>query len=385
MAVTGSIQTKNGMYYVVLYLYNEDGKRKPKWINTKLPIKDNKRKAERMLMELLEEWDQKQVPYSDLTFAEYMERWLKEIEPQVKRTTYRSYCGNAYNHIIPYFKKRKLLLQELKPFHLEEYYRSKLEAGSKLKTEEALSTVTIRHHHQNISKALSDAVHKGLIATNPAAAAKPPRAEKFKGKFLNPQELEKLLLLFSGSVVELPVKMCAVYGFRRSEVLGLKWSHVDFDNRTITICETLQQNVGGNYTDTPKTEGSYRTLPMTDSIYEMLKRHRENQEKRRKIMGNYYVENDYVCTWPNGKVIEPNYLTRTFHSIVSKSDLPEIRLHDLRHSAASNLLNMGFSVVQVAEWLGHESATTTLRFYSHVDASSKKAIANTLEQALKVG
>lgn len=97
------------------------------------------------------------------------------------------------------------------------------------------------------------------------------------------------------------------------------------------------------------------------------------------------MENDYVCTWPNGKVIEPNYLTRTFHSIVSKSDLPEIRLHDLRHSAASNLLNMGFSVVQVAEWLGHESATTTLRFYSHVDASSKKAIANTLEQTLKVG
>ena len=81
---------------------------------------------------------------------------------------------------------------------------------------------------------------------------------------------------------------------------------------------------------------------------------------------------------PNGEVISPNYLTRIFHSVVEHSTLPQIRLHDLRHSAASNLLNAGFSVVQVQEWLGHSSAETTLRFYAHADKSSKKAIADSL-------
>ena len=97
-------------------------------------------------------------------------------------------------------------------------------------------------------------------------------------------------------------------------------------------------------------------------------------------MGNYYIYNDYVCTWGNGEVIAPNYLTRTFHSVIQNSTLPQIRLHDLRHSVASNLLNLGFSVVQVQEWLGHGSASTTLNFYAHVDKSSKISIADTLDK-----
>lgn len=384
MAVTGSVQTKNGTYYVVLYLHDASGKRKPKWINTKLPLKDNKRKAERMLVDMLAEWNSKQVPASDLTVAGYFEQWLIDIKPKVRRNTYNAYRGNMKNHIIPYFHEKKTLLQELSAADLNEYYRFKLKSGSSLKSGETLSPATVKHHHQNISKALTDAVEKKLIEINPASSAKAPKTKLLKGKFLNPGEVEKLLLLFTGSVVEVPVKLCAVYGFRRSEVLGLKWSCVDFENRTIMINETLQQSTGGSYTDTTKADSSFRTMPMTDSVYELLKSQKEQQEKRQDVMGDYYVDSDYVCTWPNGKVIQPNYLTRTFHSVISKSNLPQIRLHDLRHSAASNLLNMGFSVVQVADWLGHESATTTLKFYAHVDASSKREVANSLEGAFKL-
>ena len=100
-------------------------------------------------------------------------------------------------------------------------------------------------------------------------------------------------------------------------------------------------------------------------------------------MGNYYILNDYVCTWQNGNVISPNYLTRTFKNVISKSNLPNIRLHDLRHSAASNLLDMGFSVVQVADWLGHSSSATTLNFYAHAEKRSKMDIANALESAFQ--
>lgn len=379
--ITGSVQLKNGKWWVVVNLYDENGKRKPKWIDTQLTERGNKRKAERLLASYLEEYNRMNIPYSQLTVADYFVQWLSDIQSEVKANTYRSYFGNMTNHIIPYFRQNKIQLQELTPFDLEEYYKSKLQANSKIKSSAVLSATTIKHHHQNISKALSDAVGKGLIMVNPASSAKTPKAEKFKGEFLNQKQVNELLLLFKGNVIELPVLLCSVYGFRRSEVLGLKWCNIDFESKSITIAETLQQGVGGNYTDTPKTDSSYRTLPMTANVYACLNAEKSLQNERKRLMGNYYANTDYVCVWANGEVISPNYLTRTFHSIISKSNLPKIRLHDLRHSAASNLLDMGFSVVQVADWLGHSSSTTTLNFYAHAEKRSKMDIAKALDSS----
>ena len=117
---------------------------------------------------------------------------------------------------------------------------------------------------------------------------------------------------------------------------------------------------------------------MTPQVKQMLLEQRERQKDRKKLLGSYCVNSDYVCTLDTGSVITPNYLTRVFHKIIVASDLPHVRLHDLRHSVASNLLNAGFTAVQVAEWLGHSSATTTLRFYAHIDKTSKLAIAKSL-------
>lgn len=381
--ITGSIQAKNGKWWIVVNLYDENGKRKPKWIDTQLPERGNKRNAEKLLAEYLAEYNKMNIPYSQLTVADYFTQWLIDIQTEVKQNTYRSYYGNMTNHIIPYFQQKKIQLQELTPFDLEDYYKSKLQPNSKMKSESALSATTIKHHHQNISKALTDAVRKGLILANPAASARTPKAEKFKGEFLNRKQVNELLLLFKGNVVELPVLLCSVYGLRRSEVLGLKWHNVDFESKSITIAETLQQGTHGDYTDTPKTDSSYRTLPMTNEVYNSLKTAKNLQNERQKLMGNYYVQSDYVCTWQDGNVISPNYLTRTFKSVISKSNLPQIRLHDLRHSAASNLLDMGFSVVQVADWLGHSSSATTLNFYAHAEKRSKMDIANALDNCFQ--
>lgn len=380
--VTGSVQIKDGKYYAVLNLKNENGKRKQKWISTGLLIRGNKKKAEKFLSEKIAEYDKKNVKYSDLTVAEYFENWLSEIKSEVKPNTYRNYHANMVNHIIPYFKNKGILLQDLKPQHLEDYYNSKLQSNSKLNSAEALSRTTIKHHHQNISKALSDAVRKEVIYYNPATSARTPKAEKFKAEFLNQSQVNEMLVLFKDSVIYIPILLASVYGLRRSEVLGLQWKNIDFVNKSIHIVQTLQQNTGGSYLDTTKTESSNRTLPMTNDIYNVLNKHKAEQESRQNLMGNYYIASDFVCTWNNGKVISPNYLTKTFHSIISKSSLPDIRFHDLRHSAASNLLEMGFSVVQVADWLGHSSSTTTLNFYAHVDKKSKLNIANALEKVI---
>ncbi|MBR4450310.1 MAG: site-specific integrase [Clostridia bacterium] len=357
---------------------DENGKRYQKWISTGITLKGKKREAEEFLAEQIKKFSDIKVRRDSIDVAAYFEEWLETADRDIRQNTYRGYRRNMENHIIPYFKEHKIKLDELTAMDLEDYYYSKLRPESNLVTGSALSPTTIRHHHQNISRALSDAARKGLIPANPATAARLPKQEKFKPEFCNAEQIDQLLILFENNPVELPVRLSAIYGFRRSEVLGLKWKCVDFVNRTITISETLQQHVGGNYTDTTKTESSYRTLPMTDKAYDLLKNQIALQSQRRELLGNYYIENDYVCTMPDGEVISPNYLTRIFHSIVEHSTLPHIRFHDLRHSAASNLLNAGFSVVQVQEWLGHSSAETTLRYYGHVDKSSKKAIADAL-------
>ena len=228
-------------------------------------------------------------------------------------------------------------------------------------------------------------MHNELILYNPASSARKPKIKKFTTKFLNPRETEQVLVLVKGTVIEIPVILSALYGMRRSEILGLKWSNVDFDRRTITIAETLQQHPGGSYTDEPKNESSYRTLPMTDSVYDLLTAHKEQQNQRAEIMNSFYERNDYVCTWNDGKVISPNYLTKQFHKILLKSDLPVIRFHDLRHSVASNLLDNNFSAVQVGDWLGHSSLATTLNFYAHASKHSKNIISNAIEDMINIG
>lgn len=384
MAITGSLQKKNGYYYSVINMPLPTGGTKPKWEKTGLKVRGNANRAKDMLKSRLSELNNLSVPYYEITVSDYFSQWLKEIQSEIRPNTYRTYVNNMKNHIIPYFEKKKILLQDLTPFQLEEYYKSRMQTKSKNDSSKTLSATTVKHHHQNISKALSDALRRGYISVNPATAAKVPKAEKFKAEFLEPEEVNEMLILFKNNIIELPVTLCAIYGFRRSEVLGLKWHNINFKKRQITIAETLQQNTGGEYTDKPKTESSYRILPMTESVYTLLQSHKELQMQRKKLMGNCYSDNDYVCTWQDGKVITPNYLTSKFHEIISKSTLPHIRLHDLRHSVASNLLSNGFTVVQVQEWMGHANASTTLDIYSHAAKDSKNNISKALENMINI-
>ena len=389
MAITGSVQQKNNRWYCVVSYRDENNKRKQKWINTGLTIKGNKRAAEKILREKIAEMEQAENektvaklkavenpidgtkadavanPGSSMTVAEWFIEWLTSIEKKVRPNTFRGYKGNMTNHIIPYFEEKKILMCDVTYKDIQAYYDYK--ASSKL------SATSIRHHAENMSKAFEDAIMKNKITVNPTKRAKPPKVKKYKATFLNRQEVEELLQLFKDNVVELPVILCSIYGFRRSEVLGLKWENVDFVKRTIYIVETLQQNTGGDYTDETKTESSTRTMPITKKAYTVLYAKKQEQEQMKKLMGKHYTDSDYVCTWKDGKVIKPNYLSSTFH------DVKKVRLHDLRHSAATNLLEMGFSIAQVAEWLGHSSPEITLRYYAHATAQSKMQIANALD------
>lgn len=378
MAVTGSLQIKNGKYYVVLNLKDKNNKRKQKWINTGFDVKGNKKKAEKFLQEQIVLYSEsKENKQNSILFVDYLNIWLDSIKGAIRRNSYRSYEGNIRNHVIPYFEPKGYALSDITPIMLEDYFRQMKKEG--------LSDTTIRHHRENLSKAFNDAIHDNIILNNPVHTAKPPRTtKKFHATFLTPNELDILMVLVKGTVIELPVKLCAIYGFRRSEVLGLKWQHISFENKTITIDETLQQFPGGDYTDDPKTDESRRVLPINGLGMSLLQEQKEQQERYASIMGDSYVHTDYVCTWPDGHVISPNYLTKNFHKVLKESNLPMVRLHDLRHSVASNLLKQGMSIPSVSSWIGHSSPSTTLKFYAHSNFEDKKAIGSMMDQMIKI-
>lgn len=387
MPVTGSLTTKKEVYYAVLNLHTLEGKRKQKWVEIGRVNAMSSKDAQKRLVEICIEYDNRGVPYMDSTTAEYFRWCLEKVKDEVRPNTYRGYYGDMTNHIIPYFEHSGIKLQDLKAYQLEDFYTEELKKGRLGDSGKELSPTTVKHFHQAIGKALQDAMKRGLIYVNPSRLAKSPRQDRFKASFLNPSQLDKLVRIFKGSQIEVPVSLIATYGFRRSEALGLKWRSIDFESKTITICETLQQNTGGDYVGKTKTESSYRTLPMTLYIEKLLKNEKKHQLKNKSFLGSGYTDSDYVCVFSNGDVIHPNYLTVHFQRILEErgGDLPHVRLHDLRHSTASNLLAAGYSVVQVQEWMGHSSAATTLNFYAHVDAASKKNIAKGLDDMLDFG
>lgn len=376
--MTGSLQIKNNKYYAVLNIVGTDGKRKQKWISTDLAIKGNKKRAAKILEKLLEEYDERNISYDNVLLTDYLNDWIKRVKNNLEPSTYRGYMGNLKNHILPYFNKRRIKLIELKPYHLEDFY------AYLMSDEKKLSAQTVRHNHRIISKALNDALRHETIKSNPAQRASVPKIKKYIGTFLNPEQLQELVTLFRGTEIEYAVAFIVTYGLRRSEALGLCWSKVDFNNNLFTVSRAMiQQGKGGYYLkDCTKNESSYRTLPLTKDMCSMLLMLKNRREVNKKLFGDSYADNDFVFTWQDGNPITPNYLTRIFHNTIVKSDLPPIRLHDLRHSTASNLLANGFSVVEVQHWLGHSQASTTLNFYSHIDASSKTNIKNALEMLL---
>lgn len=168
--ITGSLQKKKGLYYAVLNLYDEYGKRKPKWIPTGYTIKGNKKKAEEKLEQFKIEYEQKSKiqlrdpnvydKYKNMLFCNYMLDWLEKQEGKVDQTTYIGYEQVIKGRLYNYFKTTKIKLTELKPKHIQDFFDFLFSEG--------LSGSTVKHYRANISKALKSAVIIELIDSNPA-------------------------------------------------------------------------------------------------------------------------------------------------------------------------------------------------------------------------
>lgn len=370
---------KNGRYYAVLNYRNAGGQRKTKWISLGLPEKGNKRKAEAELARLRAEFEPPKevgVLSSDMLFTDYLLEWLEIAKGRLAVVTYSSYTAMINKPIEPYFRQRNLTLRELEARYLQMFYSEMLR---KVKPN------TVIHYHAIIHSALKYAVKTDMLVQNVADKVDRPKKNSFQPVFLSAEEMQKMFVALRGTNLELPVLVAAFYGFRRGEVLGLKWDAIDFELGTITIRHTVTSlQVDGKTKmyaqDSAKTKSSMRTLPFVGSFAEYFKEVKAAQEVNKKVCGNCYnYEYDgYVFVDELGNLMRPDYLTSYFPQYIQKHGCKRMRFHDLRHSCASLLLANGVPLKQIQEWLGHSDFSTTANIYAHLDYSSKLSSASAM-------
>lgn len=380
--VAGHLHEKNGYYYIILNLTDSAGKRKPKWISTGLTIKGNKKRAEQMLMEERRKYANAKTG-DDVLFADFMEQWLEIVKSTVSIPTYSSYVNAVKSIIAPYFRKKKILLRDLQAHDIQMFYQEQLQR---------VKASSVIHYHANIHKALKYAVKNDMIPSNPADKVERPKQDKFYGNFYDRDELNKLFEAVAGTKLELPVLLGAFYGLRRSEIVGLKWSAIDFEQNTITISHTVTScNLDGKCVivakDTTKTKSSRRTLPLVPYFHEKLLAVKAQQERNQKLCGRSYSREflEYICVDDIGDRFKPNYITSQFPKLLERNGFRKIRFHDLRHSCASLLLASGVPMKHIQEWLGHSDFSTTANIYAHLDYSSKLTSASAMESNFHLG
>lgn len=379
----GSVRVRNGTLYAVISYKDNLGQYKQKWISTGLKERGNKKQAQKILETELEKFtlhpieeNPQPAQKNDIIFIDYIYDYIKSKEKELSPNVYQSYM-ECWKIMKKHFGN-KLKLKDVTYHHIEDYY-------DYLKNTRKNKNITIKHHAVILSPALRLAYRDDLIAKNPYEFMPKIKKEKSKMQYYNKEELEKLFEVTDKSPLKLIVRVAAYYGFRRSELVGLKWDAIDFKNKMITIKhKVLHVNNKFYLSDTLKTTASHRTLPLLPEIESLLVERKEEIEKNKELFKKSYNHkyDEYVFVDDIGDLINPDIISNRFRTLLRKNHLKHIRFHDLRHSCASLLVASKVPMKNIQEWLGHSNFNTTADVYSHLDYSSKYESANALSKAL---
>lgn len=385
-----SVQSKKGRLYAVMQV-KKDGTTKPVWRALGLSEGANKTKVNKAFREVVaqyeqEFWEEQERggrPPADIPVYDYLVSYLKRVEPELQKNTIVSYRSMTNGKIRRYFQRRpQLTVGNLKPQDIQNFYQSLFADG--------VVANTVIHYHALLRRAFQQAFKEERIDANPFDRVGRPKKNKFHGENYTQEELLTLLHLARGDVIYPAILLAGAMGLRRSEALGVRWSRIDWEKRTVLLdTKIVEYRENGKKKVEPveemKNKSSRRTLPLPDPVVEMLQVQKEHREVYRKMFqGSYNAQYlDYVCVNQLGELLRPSYVTDHFRELLEKYGLRHIRFHDLRHTFASLLINQDVPLINVSNFLGHSDLSTTANIYAHLDKASKQASAAVISDILQ--
>jgi len=302
-----------------------------------------------------------------VTVESWLKTWLEEYKrPKLRLTTFESYRIMAECHIVPAIGHIKL--KDLRPEHLQHLYNEKLKAG--------LSPRTVRYIHLVVHSALKQALKNQLVYRNVAEATELPADKKKEARALTLEEMDRFLNALEGDRLKAAFVTLLGTGLRRGELLALKWDNVNLKEGIIAVKENLVWIAKKGFVfQPPKTEKSKRVVPLPDDVLAELKRHKVRQAEEKLKIGAAYQDNGLVFCTEIGTPIIPRNFERKYKALLKKAGLTGVKLHSLRHTYATRLLELGENLKVVQELLGHSRISVTADIYSHVSPELKRGAA----------
>jgi len=312
---------------------------------------------------------------ANTSLEEFVEDCILSLETNLKTTTIIQYRQLARDYIFPALGKIKLI--ELRPDQIQALYNKLVRSGRSFRT--------VQLTHAVLRRCLNNAVKLGILGRNPTAATTPPKPKPKEMSFYDQEQVNHLLIAVS---IKQPrnlalFQLAISTGLRLGELLGLKWQDLDDKRRTLRIQRQLRQVPHeGLRLEIPKTKTSIRTISIGQSMLKVLHDHRKDQFARMNGSSEDWKEHDLIFSKKDGSPIPPRRTQKYFKRAIVDAGLPVIRFHDLRHTAASLMLNQGIPVLVVSKRLGHAKPSITLDIYGHLISVYQEEAASLMDEII---
>jgi len=361
------IKRKNGTYSCVVYLKDPlTGKTRPKWKGGFHSEKEAEKEHVRWLQEINES---RYSLDSEMKLSAYLALWLDTKKKVLKPGTYQGYVTNINNHILPNIGSKRL--NEITPIMLETLYTrlSKIRIPSSRPEPKYLSASSIRYVHATLRAAFNDAVKKRLLPYNPCNSVTLAPRNKFEARILTKEEMWALITACDDSAVGLEILLMLMLGLRRGEALGLRFGDIDFTNRTAHIQQqytTCGNDAAGKQLwgiRSLKTKESDRIVGIPIFVMDRIASRKKIVDEQKAQGAADYHDLDLICCNCDGTPRNINSVEHGFKMLLKKLELPDMRLHDLRHTYATQLLELNVDLKTISQMLGHTSIKTTADIY----------------------
>ena len=282
-------------------------------------------------------------------------------------TAWTNYREVLKSYVLPYIGSVRLA--DLSPMDIKRWHGELLDHGRRDGTPLAVNSVKLAH--RVLHRALADGVRWNVVPTNPASSVRVPKGEHKEMSVWTAEEARRFLDSLEQDRLRGLWALALHTGMRRGELAGLRWSDIDLDGATLTVSQ--QRTTAGSKTVTmaPKAR-SQRQLLLADPTVSSLREHLDRQTSERTDAGVAWVESGYVFVDESGDPLLPQRITKMFAAAIARADVPTIRLHDVRHTMATNALAAGVHPKVVQEQLGHSTIAVTMDTYSHVPQAVRR-------------